>query len=73
MCNTRTMTTTDLAEQLGTADAARELGVHPSTLTRWVKKGKVSPAHRGSGTTGEMFFDRDVIARIRQTGKVSAA
>lgn len=72
MCKTRIMTT-DQAKQLGTADAARELGVHPSTLTRWVKKGKVTPLHRGSGLRGEMFFDPDVIAHIRRTGKVSAA
>jgi DNA-binding transcriptional MerR regulator len=56
-----------------TADAAKQLGVHPSTLTRWVAAEKITPVLRGTGDKGEMFFDQADITRIRQTGKVSAA
>jgi predicted site-specific integrase-resolvase len=41
---------------VGSADAALQLEIDRSTLTRWVKRGKITPQLTGSGTTGEMFF-----------------
>jgi excisionase family DNA binding protein len=44
-------------------EAAQLLGIDRSTLTRWVKAGKIAPIVRGEGVRGEMFFNRaDVLA-----------
>jgi len=57
-------------ETVPTAEAAELLGVHPSTLTRWVARKKITPVLRGSGGTGEMFFDPADIKRLRDTSPV---
>lgn len=53
------------AELISTAAAAADLDVHRSTLTRMVKAGKIKPAVKGTGQTGEMFFHPSEIARVR--------
>lgn len=51
---------------IGTAQAARELNVHRSTLTRMVQSGKVKPAVKGEGLRGEMFFYPSEIRRVKR-------
>lgn len=41
---------------LSTSQAATELNVHRSTLTRMVKNGEIKEAVRGEGIRGAMFF-----------------
>ena len=50
---------------IGSAEAAELLNIDRSTLTRWANAKQIVVAHRGTGTTGELFFYRaDVLARI---------
>ena len=53
------------AELLTTAQAARELNVHRSTLTRMVQDGKIKSAVRGEGIRGGMFFRASEIRRAK--------
>lgn len=41
---------------LSTSQAATELNVHRSTLTRMVKNGEIKPAVQGEGIRGALFF-----------------
>jgi excisionase family DNA binding protein len=41
---------------LTTAAAAERLGVTASTISRWVSAGKLTPAIKGSGLRGPMWF-----------------
>ena len=52
-------------ELIGTVEAAAMLGVDPSTLTRWVDKGKITAAHKMPGTSGAYLFTRAEIDRIK--------
>lgn len=49
-----------------TAQAAHELNVHRSTLTRMVRDGKIKPAVKGEGIRGEMFFYPSEIRRAQK-------
>ncbi|MCU4295495.1 helix-turn-helix domain-containing protein [Brevibacterium permense] len=51
---------------MGTGEAAERLSVDRSTLSRWVKSGKLVPIIRGNGKTGEMFFAEDEIERVAE-------
>lgn len=42
---------------IGTAEAARQLGVNRSTLTRWVDAGRIDPAFVVPGYRGNFLFD----------------
>ncbi len=55
---------------ISTAEAAAELNVHRSTLTRMVEAGKLKPAVKGEGLRGSMFFYRSEIERAKK--KVAA-
>lgn len=57
------MTNTKL---VSTAEAAAQLNVHRSTLTRMVEAGKLKPAVRGEGVRGSMFFYRSEIERAKK-------
>ena len=52
-----------------TAEAARLLGIHPSTLRRWDKKGILTPRYRTP--TGERRYTEADLKAI--TGKEEAA
>lgn len=43
-------------------DAARRLGVHPMTIYRWVKNGKIEAQRSMSG---QLWFDPDEIERLK--------
>lgn len=47
------MATREVALRLG--------GVRVSTISRWVKDGKLTPLHRLPGATGAMVFARDEV------------
>lgn len=63
MCNAFGMATPKL---ISTAEAAAELNVHRSTLTRMVEAGKLKPAVKGEGIRGSMFFYRSEIERAKK-------
>lgn len=50
---------------IGSAEAAGLLRIDRSTLTRWVKASRLTPVMRGTGATGEMFFNRADIDALR--------
>lgn len=58
---------------ISTADAAAELKVHRSTLTRMVDAGKLKPAVRGEGIRGSMFFYRSEINRAKKRQEKAVA
>jgi predicted site-specific integrase-resolvase len=63
----------DLAETLiGSAEASELLHIDRSTVSRWVKAGKLVPAVKGSGIRGEIFFRRDDIEALANPERMSA-
>jgi len=50
---------------LGTKEASDILGLGPSTLSRWVQIGKITPAGKLSGKTGSYVFTREQIEAYR--------
>lgn len=57
---------------LSTAEAARELNVHRSTVTRMVETGKIKPAIKGEGIRGSMFFYRSEVERAKRLQPVAS-
>lgn len=58
-------------ELIGSAEAARRLGVTRSKLQRLVNAGRIQPMQKGEGLRGAMIFDASVIdryARSRESG-----
>jgi len=53
---------------IGTAKAARLLEVDRSTLTRWVKAGKVTPAIVVPGYKGPLLFDPTDLPQSAESG-----
>ena len=49
---------------IGTADAARQLGIDSATLTRWVKDGRITPAGKITGLRGSYVFTRAEVTRV---------
>ena len=54
-----------------TAEAARLLGVHPSTLRRWDKKGILTPSYRTP--TGERRYTEADLEAVREATKRTTA
>ena len=54
-------THTDL---IASADAAQALGINRSTLSRWVRDGRITPELRGTGLRGPMWFKRSDVERL---------
>ena len=50
-----------MAKLVTTGQAARDLGIHPSTLTRWAADGLVTPDFTTAG--GHMRWDVDRVRR----------
>ncbi len=47
-----------MQDLIGTTEAVRILGVHPSTITRWVKANKLAAAGKLPGANGALLFNR---------------
>lgn len=62
LCDALAMSNPD--ELIGSKDACRILDVNRSTLTRWVKQGRVPLAHQLPGDNGVMLFRRADIDRV---------
>lgn len=62
MPNVRDMTNPSL---LTSAEAARQLNIDRSTLSRWVADGKVTPALKAPGLRGAYFFDSAEVERLK--------
>lgn len=60
-----TMNSTTL---IGTAEAAARLHVDRSTLTRWVRAGRITPALEVPGYRGAYLFDAVEIERLAKAG-----
>lgn len=54
---------------IGSAEVSSILHIDRSTVSRWVKAGKLQPIVKGSGVRGELFFSR---TQIEARNKVSA-
>jgi excisionase family DNA binding protein len=53
------------AKPITTGEAARRLGVSPSTVGRWVRLGQL-PAMRTPGKRGQYRLDPAVVERLRR-------
>lgn len=53
-----------MTDLVPTAWAARALGVHPSTVSRLVTEGKLTPATKAPGVRGAMFFHQADVIRL---------
>jgi excisionase family DNA binding protein len=49
---------------IGSAEACQILGIHGSTLGRWVKAGRITPVTQLPGTNGAMLFARADVERL---------
>jgi predicted site-specific integrase-resolvase len=49
---------------IGSAEACTILGIHPATLMRWVRDGKVEEAHKLPGDNGARLFMREDIEQL---------
>ena len=52
---------------LTTREAAEALGVVPQTIAKWVDTGRLTPALKGPGLRGVMWFRPDDINALRKT------
>lgn len=49
---------------IGASEAAGLLGIDRSTLTRWVKAGRIEAAHKNPHSNGALVFDREAVERL---------
>ena len=55
---------------LTTREVADALGVTPQTVAKWVFAGRLTPALRGPGLRGSMFFDPSDIDALRPANRL---
>jgi predicted site-specific integrase-resolvase len=46
------------SDLIGSTESCRILKIHPATLGRWVKTGKITPAHKLPTKNGAYLFRR---------------
>lgn len=61
------------ADLLATVEVARRLGLERSTLSRWVKEGRIVPAMRLPGATGAFLFHPSEVERVRLAEGLAAS
>lgn len=52
---------------IGSAEVCQRLGIERSTLSRWVKSGRIAPALKMSGLRGGYLFHPDTIAALERS------
>lgn len=52
---------------LTSQEAADELGIDRSTLTRWVAAGEITPIKKLPGSRGAFLFSTQEVQRIKET------
>ena len=62
----------DSSDLIGSQETAALLGVHYSTLTRWVERGRIVPAMKLKGLRGAFLFERSEVERVRDADRTSA-
>lgn len=50
-------------ERLTSREVCARLGIHPSTLSRWVKEGRIRPDYQFPGPRGAFLFTPDEVTR----------
>lgn len=61
------------AEVIDSATSCQILGgISPSTLSRWVKAGKIQPIIKGAGLRGPMWFRRSDVEKLAEAQRVAA-
>ena len=58
---------------LATRQVADTLGIDTSTISRWVKEGRIVPVMRLPGKTGAMLFANKDVERLRTDLAAEAA
>lgn len=53
-------------ELIGTAEAADILGVDRSTITRWIRSGRLAPRLQLAGRTGALLFSRTDVEALAE-------
>jgi excisionase family DNA binding protein len=61
------------APLMGSAEACEILRIDRSTLTRWVAKGRISPAQKLPGESGVYLFDPDEVDRVAAEQQAAAS
>lgn len=55
------MTDTPITKMLTSAEACEQLNIDRSTLSRWVKSGRIETAHKFPGKRGGFLFTVDQV------------
>jgi predicted site-specific integrase-resolvase len=58
---------------LSSADTARVLGIHQTTVSDWVKAGRIKPVQKMPGLRGAYLFHPTEVERVRRIVAPSAA
>lgn len=53
-------------QYLGAAEVAERLGIHRSTLTRWITTGRIKPAMQMPGSSGAYLFRQADVEGLRR-------
>lgn len=53
-------------ELIGSAEACALLGIDRSTLSRWVKDGRLTPTTKLPGIRGAFIFDRADVLQLQE-------
>lgn len=61
-------------ELVGSAEVCRTLEINPSTVSRWVEAGRLTPAHKLPGRNGAYLFRRaDIDTLVAERAEAAKA
>ena len=63
-CALHCVRTNAMQDLIGTTEAVKILGVHPSTVTRWVKSEKLAAVGKLGGPNGALLFRRSDVEAL---------